>query len=266
MEFPVIAFIGGDKRMMYACDALIEMGAEVCYCGFENYEGDATKCRSAVDAVVQSSVCVFPINYPLHEIEALMQLNPNALYAGGLVSGKLEGIYDYLSDEKLTTLNAIPTAEGALMIAIRETHSTVKDAKVLVLGYGRVGKAVSRLFCAAGAKVSVAARNKRDLATCEIYGCRPCEIEMLGSYIGEADIIINTVPAHVADAKVLDRVSCESLIIDLASKPGGIDFEYAKNAGLRVIWALSLPSAVAPKTSGTLIAGSIVSFIERQCK
>ena len=44
------------------------------------------------------------------------------------------------TNEELTILNAIPTAEGAIQIAMEKSLKTVHGSKCLVLGFGRIGK------------------------------------------------------------------------------------------------------------------------------
>ncbi|MGM9936476.1 MAG: dipicolinate synthase subunit DpsA, partial [Candidatus Ornithomonoglobus sp.] len=71
----------------------------------------------------------------------------------------------------------------------------------------------------------------------------------------------NTVPALILTGEVLEKVRQDTLIIDLASKPGGIDFDAAAELGLRVIWALSLPGRVAPVTAGIIIKDTITNIL-----
>ena len=61
---------------------------------------------------------------------------------------------------------------------------------------------------------------------------------------------------------VLKRIKKDTLIIDLASRPGGVDFSAAKELGLRVIWALSLPGKIAPVTSGAIIKDTVMNIIK----
>lgn len=143
-----------------------------------------------------------------------------------------------------STANAIPTAEGAIEIAISETPVTIHGSKCLVLGYGKIGKILTKDLYGMGAVTYAAARKYADLAMIEGHGYEPLPMSVLESRINDFDIIFNTVPALVLDDKVLSGVRKDALIIDLASKPGGVDFEAAKKYGLRVIWALSLPSDV----------------------
>lgn len=159
------------------------------------------------------------------------------------------------------TANAVPTAEGAIEIAISETPVTVHGSRCLVLGYGRVGKTLSHSLLSLGAKAYVVARKYADLAQIENYGCHPLTMNDAKSRIAGFDIIFNTIPALVLDSDTLARTRKDTLIIDLASKPGGVDFEAAKQLGLNVIWALSLPGRVAPVTAGHIIKDTIINML-----
>ena len=90
------------------------------------------------------------------------------------------------------------------------------------------------------------ARKYADLAMIEGHGYEPLPLDNLKEHIHEFDIIFNTIPSLILDDEILTKVKKDALIIDLASKPGGIDFDAAKSYGLKVIWALSLPGKIAP--------------------
>ncbi|MCD7728027.1 MAG: hypothetical protein LUH57_06770 [Ruminococcus sp.] len=201
--------------------------------------------------------------------EVLKHLNKGAKVYGGKLSDKLKDTlsyqgfrpFDYLLDERFIVDNTLPTAEGALMIALEETPFVLYGAKAAVLGYGRVGATTASLFKNVGAEVFVFDRKEekrkiarsKDLNTFDFYDDR----------LFDCDIIINTVPCEVLTKERLKKVKREALIIDLASKPGGVDLEYAKLRGLNVIWALSLPGRVAPVTSGEIIGKTIISDLTK---
>lgn len=150
-------------------------------------------------------------------------------------------VYQYMTRDELVIKNCIPTAEGTLQIAMEELPVTIRELKTLVVGYGRVGKITADLFNSVGASVTATARKQRDLALCKALGIDAKKTsEALCSPEGY-DLIINTVPAMVITKKVLEKVNKDCLIIDLASRPGGVDFEAAKELGIKVVWALSLP-------------------------
>ena len=158
--------------------------------------------------------------------------------------------------------NAVPTAEGAIEIAITETPFTIHGSKSLVLGYGKIGKILSKDLYALGAQTYVEARKYADLAMIEGHGYEPLPLDNLKDHIHEFDIIFNTIPSLILDDEILTKVKKDALIIDLASKPGGIDFDAAKSYGLKVIWALSLPGKIAPVSSGAIIKDTIMNIIK----
>ena len=53
------------------------------------------------------------------------------------------------------------------------------------------------------------------------------------------------------------KLKKECLVIDLASYPGGVDFEAAKELGINFEWALGLPGKVAPITAAEHIYKAI---------
>lgn len=73
-------------------------------------------------------------------------------------------------------------------------------------------------------------------------------------------MLFNTVPQTVIGRKELAGAK-DSLIIDLASKPGGVDFDAARDLGVKVIWALGLPGKVAPVSAGKIIKKSILNIL-----
>lgn len=179
-------------------------------------------------------------------------LKENGRVFGGNFPSSLKGIFtshgykvfEYMSRDELVIKNCIPTAEGALQLALEQLPVTVKDLDTLVLGFGRVGKVTAEVFKSIGANVVATARKNSDLAFGEAMKIKMKKTsETLKSPQG-IKLVINTVPALLVDKKVLDKLDKDCLVIDLASRPGGVDFDYAKEIGIRTIWALSLPPVV----------------------
>ena len=73
--------------------------------------------------------------------------------------------------------------------------------------------------------------------------------------------MVNTVPHRVLGVEELADLKEGCLVIDLASKPGGVDLEAARQLGVRVIWALSLPGKVAPVTAGAAIRNTVYNLM-----
>ena len=81
-------------------------------------------------------------------------------------------------------------------------------------------------------------------------------------YAHNPDIIVNTAPFLIFSPQVLDTIKRDSLLLDLSSNPGGVDFEYGKKIKLNIIHALALPSKCSPKTSGKDMADTIIEIVK----
>lgn len=278
--------IGGDLRNVKLAEAMHEDGNQVNLYGFKNagFELPLSENENIEAAIDDSEIVIGPLpcsndnetlNTPFHgekipvnEIFKIMK--KNQLFIAGRISEKFAqlakayNVYsiDILEREEMAILNAIPTAEGAIQIAMEELPITLNGSKTLILGYGRVGKALSKMLAGIGAEVYAEARKYPDIALIKVYGYKPVYISELKNYIASMDIIINTIPSRILDYEMLQMVGKDCLIIDLASKPGGVDIERAKALGIKVIWALSLPGKVAPVTAANYMKQTIYNIIE----
>jgi dipicolinate synthase subunit A len=205
--------------------------------------------------------------YPLEQI--LDALRPDQIIFAGMVRAQAAAMactrgltfHDYFAREELAVSNAVPTAEGAIQIAMEELPITIHGAQALVLGYGRLGRALSGRLAALGAQVRVAARKWADLAWAESCGYTSVPLSGVEGCLADCDLVINTVPAPVLNRSALAALRPDCLVVDLASKPGGVDFEAAARMGIRAVWALSLPGKVAPVTAGKSIKNTIYNIL-----
>lgn len=282
--FRRISVIGGDLRQLTLARMLISDGYDVIIYGFtKDIKADGIPQTDNLTEALDCDIVILPvpvsfdnknINTPYSDSELsidefMEKINPLSIIFGGRISGCISrkltarGIKhsDYMTRDELAIRNAVPTAEGAIEIAISETPVTLHGSRCLVLGYGKVGKILSHCLNGLGAKTYVAARKYADLALIESHDNIPLTINEAKARINEFDIIFNTVPALILTSDVLEKVRQDTLIIDLASRPGGIDFDAAGELGLRVIWALSLPGRVAPVTAGIIIKDTITNML-----
>ncbi len=282
----VFLVAGGDLRQSYLANNLAS-DSKVYALGTDLYSlGESVINLDTIDDLKESvDYVILPlpvtndgvnINMPFYgEKVSLYSLIPflkhNSVIFGGKI-GKEAAIFtykgfeviDYLEREELTVLNAVPTSEGAIQIAMEELSTTIYGLEVLITGFGRITKVMIKALIGLGAKVTVAARKYSDLAWARIFGCDAVHISELESTLPKYDILFNTVPAIIFDEKKLSMLKDNCLVIDLASKPGGVDFETAGRLGLKTIWALSLPGKVAPVTSGEIIAGTIRNILSER--
>ena len=285
---PCIAVIGGDNRQGYLADALAQDGMEVIVAGLEKFPGlhNTRFISDAVEAVEEADVIILPmpvshdgvtVNAPysyavIYLSDLVAAASPEQLILGGKFDRALadelagQGLHaiDYLEREELAVRNAVPTAEGALAIAINETKVTLFGSKCLVIGYGRLGKVLAADLKALGAHVTVSARRQSDLAWILTGGYRPVQTAEIYGELPEYDLIFNTVPALVLGRKELQKCRPETVVIDLASLPGGLDYTAAQQLGLKCIQALSLPGKTAPASAAVIIKDTILNIIREE--
>lgn len=286
MTAKYISVIGGDMRHAALARVLAERGFDVRFYGIDIYKGDfggAKKCASAEEALTGADIVILPlpagsggiyINAPFADGEITIdevaeKMPTDALLLGGMIpqefllrigERKIRCI-DYYEREELTVMNAIPTAEGAIAIAMDELPITLHGMRAAVLGFGRVANILSHKLAALGVSVTVFARKSHARAWARAYGYDAEDFDALGAHIAEYDCVFNTVPRVVIDSGVLGKMRRDTLIIDLASKPGGVDYIRARECGIKAILALSLPGRVAPDTAGGYIADTVMNII-----
>lgn len=284
-----ILFVGGDRRQIRAINETAKNGNLVSVLGFdsdidsgfeENVQilGDLADIEALYDAIILPlpyTVDGRTINAPFCKREIVI----NEVFDGiskknKIIAGRCDNkiktmaeshrimLIDYMCREELAMMNAIPTAEGAIQIAMEETPFTIHSSKCLVIGNGRIGKVLSKMLHGIGARVTVAARKKVDQAYGFAMGFETVAIDHLDDKIGEFDIVFNTAPSLIVDYSLLSKMKKGVLIIDLASKPGGVDFDEARRKGIKVVWALSLPGKVAPDTAGEIICNTIANILD----
>jgi len=271
--------VGGDLRIIKLTKMLASDGNKVYVYGLEKAEElkeneNITICNKLTEAVKNSDIIIGPIPFssngkdintpfsdtPISIRELMHTINAKILIAGSIAPEVYEmandeyiEIIDIMKREELAVLNTISTAEGAIARAIEDTTFNITNANVLVLGFGNVGKTLCKKLKDAGANVYAEARKQKDLAWIEVYGYTPIHLENLKENVCKMDIVFNTVPYMILDKSTLILMSKETLIIDLASKPGGVDFETAKKLGIKAYLYSGIPGKIAPKTSAEYI-------------
>lgn len=170
--------------------------------------------------------------------------------------------HDLLKCDTIALKNAIPTAEGAIYHAIEASPHVIHRNKCLVLGFGKCGKLLAQKLKGLDAQVTVCARKEDDLATAESFGYDTISFEQLNSSLGNYLFLFNTVPAKVLDKQRLSFVSKDAVIIDIASIPGGTDFEVAEKLGIPARHCLGIPGKLCPKTAADILATQIITLLK----
>ena len=255
------SIIGGDLRIIKLAKMLAEDGNKVYTYGMEKAEElkenkNIIMCNKLQETVKNSEIVIGPIpfssngkdiNAPFSDniisIRELMHvINAKILIAGSitpdvydLANDEYIEIIDIMKREELAVLNTISTAEGTIEIIIANTNKIIHGSKVLILGFGRIGKVLAKKLAGLSAKVTCAARKDEDLAWIRAYGHMETNINAIGENLSEYDVIINTVPHLVLTSEKIKYVKDDCLLVDLASNPGGIDKKAAKDKNLKLI-------------------------------
>ncbi len=156
---------------------------------------------------------------------------------------------DYFASEQAKILNAVPTAEGAISIAIENTDFCLWKSRVAIIGFGCVAKALAARLSALGAKVTVIARSAKARAEAESMGCDAFGFDTQAA-LHDCKIVFGTVPSRVLEVESLR--GCR-VYIELASAPGCIARQDCECIGIRYIPAPGLPGVIAPRTAGEII-------------
>lgn len=160
---------------------------------------------------------------------------------------------DYMKVEGVASKNAVATAEGAIVEALMSGRQTIQGSRVLVLGYGCCGEILAHKLSVWQADVTVAERKKEKRAKAQAYGCRAVPFGEWEQEAGEYDFIFNTVPARVVTEQSLQKVKKDVTLIDIASRPGGVDFDFCQKNNLCAKLCLGLPGKYAPKSSALIL-------------
>lgn len=282
-----VVVIGGDARQLEVIGALVEWGAVVQLAGFDRIEepirGTAL-IKLEPSAFAQADAIILPVAGTDDEGRAesvfsagelivtsdmIASLPKHGLVITGIAKGSLRArckeygisLIEMLDRDDVAIYNSIPTAEGAVMVAIQHTDFTIHGSNCMVLGLGRIGLTLAQTLAGLGAKVKAGVRRPDEFARAAALGLQPFYTTGLADEIGDADIVFNTVPAVLITADIISRISRHALIVDLASRPGGTDFRAAEEQGVKAIHALGLPGIVAPKTAGKIMARTIIELL-----
>lgn len=279
---------GGDLRQVYMVSSLLSKGYQVTtYNITEPVERENCSIAHTLNELFEkSNVLIGPIPMSRDQISIMSKSTPSDLTIahiayllrdhhilfGGNIPAPITDLcntrrivyYDLMKDEKITILNAIATAEGTIMEAIKASDQNLHGSNCLVLGYGRCAKILAQKLKALDAHVTVAARSKEALAYASASGCNSIHLSTMKCILPSFHFIFNTIPSFILDKDCLNLVDPHVTIIDIASAPGGVDFDCARELNINAKLCLGLPGKIAPKTSSDLLVTEIITFLKER--
>ncbi|MCL6612390.1 MAG: dipicolinate synthase subunit DpsA [Peptococcaceae bacterium] len=282
-----VAVLGGDAREVILAGSLADAGCCVRTAGLALDDQRIVSCPDIAGALEGAQAVILPVpgvndrgelysafsDRPLVLRGELLSILPAGTpvlvgVAGktlaGMVNERGLRLIEVMKKDEVAILNSIPSAEGAIQLAMENSDITIHGSKSLVLGFGRTGMTLARKLKALDSRTAVAARNPVQRARAVEMGMEAVDFSTLETEVPGADFLFNTVPAPVIDRGVLARVSPAALIIDLASPPGGTDFKEAGRLGIKAILAPGLPGRVAPLTAGRILAEAVPRILAEE--
>ena len=172
--------------------------------------------------------------------------------------------WDFMKLPEVVEGNGWITAEATIAEVLKESEYSIYGQKVLITGFGCCGEKIAKLFASLGANVVVAARRAeiRKLVTQKGYAA--IGFEDMEKTLVDVSTVINTVPALVMTEDRIRRMPRGSLIVDIASHPGGTDFEAANQYGVKARLALGLPGIYTTSSSALLLKNAISKYAPLQ--
>jgi dipicolinate synthase subunit A len=282
-----VLLLGGDARQLEVIRKLTELDAVVTISGFDGLHSPLDGAVQAdfeeqlfdgVDALLLPAVGTDEQGY-IHAVfsNRQMQLTDSHFarlpkhctvftgmakpYLQQLCKDNGLALVELFERDDVAIYNSIPTAEGALMMAIQNTDITIHGSVSMVLGFGRTGFTMARTLHGLGSKVKVGVRRSEHFARAAEMGFEPFYISSLQQYVSNIDLLFNTIPTMIVTAQIIANLPSRAVIIDLASKPGGTDFRFAEKRGIKALLAPGLPGIVAPKTAGRIMADCLSQLI-----
>ena len=281
MGMPTVAVIGGDERQRYAAEYLRRMGCCVRTWGL--YKDDRGDLREILPAevvllplpVTADRLCI-AAPFVSERVGPRFSAIAEGLLAGTrLFGGKIPDtwkrqaeergltVIDYAEDPLFQLKNAMPTAEGALLLALEALPCTLWGTRVAVTGYGRIASLLADRLRSMGARTLVLARREESLTVARARGhetaCltvgQPIELPK------DCRAVFNTVPYPIFDRASVACFPSACVYIELASLPGGIDLGAAGVCGIRTVRGGGLPGRCFPESAGRIVAETVLAHI-----
>ena len=165
--------------------------------------------------------------------------------------------YEYMADDATAYKNSVATAEGVIAETIIRSDININGSNCLITGYGRCARIIADRFKVLNSNVTIIERIGHKRAQARAYGYNVIDFNSDNSsdYYNDFNkyYVINTVPQMVVDKHMLERFNRNVTIIDIASKPGGVDYDYCKKNNINAVNALGLPGKYSPKTSAGIL-------------
>lgn len=273
-----VLLLGGDSRQLYLSRILSRNGFSATI----HYDREDSS-FSMEEAIKNSHIILCPIPFTRDNINLFSSHEQNDLGIGNILShltsdhilfggsipvsvknyAKDNGIacFDYMDMDEITVKNTIATAEGAIAEAIRLSPGCLHKSKCLITGFGKCGRTLALKLKGLDAAVTIANRKEAALTLADSMGFDTRALNHISGDIGTYQFIFNTIPANVFEKDLILAMDPNVTIIDIASAPGGVDFDFCKQRNIRAKLCPGLPGIYAPGASAEILFEAIVKCL-----
>lgn len=266
-----IAIIGGDKRTLHIYNSLKDLNYNISLYAFGDYKYDSNKIKEAniiILPIISSNdneILFAPEYKEKIKIETLLKdINNAKIIIGGKIHKDIKNLgnkkyIEYINDKKFKSKNAILTVEAAISIAINNYPKSIYDSKILIIGFGEIGKYLSKILTDLGADIVTSARKETDFKEMKEKNIKCIHTADINKHLYEFDIIFNTVPHQVLYDEALQKLDKNKLIIDLASYPYGL--EHSNKYNCKILLELALPGRYSPISASEIITKTVIDYL-----
>lgn len=281
------AILGGDQRQIYMANKLTDLGYSIITYGLNHSNLNSCCYATSLDQALSSSLCiVIPIPCTQDKIHLTAQItesdltitnlcqhlhSQHTLFGGCFTEEIIEHCHahnisfiDCMSQESVLLFNTIATAEGAIAEALIESPINLHQSNCLIIGFGRCGKTLGLKLNNLCHTITVATDLLELQSMAQIFSLDSILIHELSETIEKFDIIFNTIPSIILTKELLIRTKKDVLIIDIASYPGGVDYQYAKSIARTAKLCQGLPGKYSPKSSATFLTNYLLNYIGKK--
>lgn len=278
-----ILVCGGDMRSIYMADLFEKKGYSVQICMTDEHQiaGYDFECTNIKDGIRGAAMIILglpavkndmTVNCPLSKEKTLFEqilkrADKKTVVAGGRFSAAARimaadyGIMllDYSTDEVFQIENAFYTAEGAVEAIIKNTVRSLGELKILIAGYGRISRALTKFLSVLGSDITVYARKAEQRAWAKMHGVKTIDkIGVLDKY----DVVINTAPSELFGRESISTAQKDALFMDLSARPGYVSREICEECGVKLIFLPGLPAVSAPRSAGEAAARAVIRMYD----